>query len=144
MRARGRQRLLLQSLDLCPDTFKNGITHDVRKARGYPLRHRLDSDRRLVYELLDDGLEVFTHTVDFGHLAPVAPLNSGHFVVWPPGDHFPLRVRIQKTSDLKYDTDLLIDQVRAISNARFMFRCCTVSSNTLKKVEEALRLLTAR
>lgn len=62
----------------------------------------------------------------------------------PPGDHFPLRVRIQKTADLKHDTDLLIDQIRAISNARFMFRYCTVQSNILKKVEEALRLLTAR
>jgi mRNA interferase MazF len=62
----------------------------------------------------------------------------------PPGDHFPLRVRIQKTADLKYDTDLLIDQVRAISNARLMFRYCTVPSNTLKKVEEALRHLTSR
>jgi len=28
----------------------------------------------------------------------------------PPGDSFPLRVRIQKSEDLKYDTDLLIDQ----------------------------------
>ena len=62
----------------------------------------------------------------------------------PPGDHFPLRVRVQKTADLKYDTELLIDQARAISNARLMFRYCTVPSNTLKKVEEALRLLTSR
>lgn len=61
-----------------------------------------------------------------------------------PGDHFPLRVRIQKTADLQHDTDLLIDQVRAISNTRFMFRYCTVPSSLVKKVEEALRLLTAR
>jgi mRNA interferase MazF len=62
----------------------------------------------------------------------------------PPGHHFPLRVRIQKTADLKHDTNLLIDQIRAISNARFMFRYCTVPPNLLKKVEEALRLLAAR
>ena len=62
----------------------------------------------------------------------------------PPGDHFPLRVRIQRTADLKYDTDLLVDQVRAISNARFMFHYCTVPSNLMKRVEDALRLLTAR
>lgn len=62
----------------------------------------------------------------------------------PPGDVFPLRVRIQKNGDLKFDTDLLIDQVRAISNARFLFRYCTVQANLLKKVEEALRLLTGR
>ncbi len=62
----------------------------------------------------------------------------------PPGDSFPLRVRIQKNGELKYDTDLLIDQVRAIAQARFMFRYCSVPSNVLKKVEEALRLLTGR
>jgi mRNA interferase MazF len=62
----------------------------------------------------------------------------------PPGDHFPLRVRLMRTEDLKGDTDLLIDQIRAISNSRFMYRYCTVSPNTLKRVEEALKLLTGR
>jgi mRNA interferase MazF len=62
----------------------------------------------------------------------------------PPSDNFPLRVRIQKNGALKYDTDLLIDQIRAIANARFKFRYCTVPSNLLKRVEEALRLLTSR
>jgi mRNA interferase MazF len=47
----------------------------------------------------------------------------------PPGDSFPLRVRIQKAGKLKHGTDLLIDQVRAISNARFMFRYCAVGIN---------------
>ena len=78
------------------------------------------------------------------HPTTIVSPGTSHVDALPPGDHFPLRVRIQKTADLKYDTDLLIDQVRAISNARFMFRYCTVPSNTLKKVEEALRLLTAR
>jgi mRNA interferase MazF len=62
----------------------------------------------------------------------------------PPGDSFPLRVRIQKAGKLKHDTDLLIDQVRAISNARFMFRYCALGINHLKKVEDALRLVTGR
>jgi mRNA interferase MazF len=62
----------------------------------------------------------------------------------PPGDNFPLRVRIQKTDALKYDADLLIDQVRAIANGRFMYRYCTAGTNLIKKVEEALRLLTGR
>jgi mRNA interferase MazF len=62
----------------------------------------------------------------------------------PPGDLFPLRVRIQKSEDLKYDTDLLIDQIRSISNSRFMFRYCKVQPNVLKKVEEALKNLTGR
>ena len=61
-----------------------------------------------------------------------------------PGDLFPLRIRIQKAGELKYDTDLLIDQIRAVSNARFVFRYCTVSSNILKRAEEALRHLTGR
>ncbi len=53
-------------------------------------------------------------------------------------------VRVQKTGKLKYDTDLLIDQVRAISNRRLMYCYCTLGANHLKKVEEALRLLTGQ
>ena len=59
-------------------------------------------------------------------------------------DQFPLRVRVQRTGDLQYDTDLLIDQTRAIANARFLFRYCVVSLNHLKKVDEALRLIVGR
>jgi mRNA interferase MazF len=79
-----------------------------------------------------------------GHPTTIVVPGTYHVDALPPGDHFPLRVRIQKTADLKHDTDLLIDQIRAISYARFMFRYCTVQPNLLKKVEEALRLLTAR
>src|SRR5438034_10977687 len=79
--------LLVQSLYLGPDTLKNGITHDLRESRWYPLRHRLDSDGYLGHELLDDGFEVLTHTVDFGHPVPMAPLNSGNFVVCILGAH---------------------------------------------------------
>jgi mRNA interferase MazF len=61
-----------------------------------------------------------------------------------PADTFPLRVRVQKTGKLEYDTDLLIDQVRAISVRRLMYCYCTLGANHLKKVEEALRLLTGR
>ena len=62
----------------------------------------------------------------------------------PPEDRFPLRIRIQKSGELKYDTDLLIDQMRAISNARLMFLYSSVGVNHLKKVDEALRLITGR
>jgi mRNA interferase MazF len=79
-----------------------------------------------------------------GHPTTIVIPGTSQVDALPPGDNFPLRVRIQKTVDLKHDTDLLIDQIRAISNARFMFRCCTVSSNLLKRVEDALRLLTGR
>jgi len=61
-----------------------------------------------------------------------------------PSDLFPMRVRVQKTGKLKFDTDLLIDQVRAISSRRLMYCYCTLGANHLKKVEEALRLLTGR
>jgi mRNA interferase MazF len=59
-------------------------------------------------------------------------------------DRFPLRVRIQRTGDLQHDTDLLVDQTRAIANARFMFRYCSVGLNHLKQIDEALRLLVGR
>lgn len=62
----------------------------------------------------------------------------------PPGDLFPLRVRVQRTGALKHDTDLLIDQVRAISNRRLLYRYAEVGLNHLKKVEEALSILTGR
>lgn len=79
-----------------------------------------------------------------GHATTIVVPGTSQVDSLPLGDNFPLRVRIQRTADLTHDTDLLIDQVRAISNTRFMFRYCTVTSSLLKKVEEALRLLTAR
>jgi mRNA interferase MazF len=81
--------------------------------------------------------------------------NAGHptFIVIPgtsdvkmlsPEDAFPLRVRIQKSSELKYDTDLLIDQIRAISKERLLYCYHTIGINHLKRVEEALKILTGR
>ena len=57
----------------------------------------------------------------------------------PPGDLFPLRVCIQKSEDLKYDTDLLIDQVRAISNSRF----CQYLVNNREVLGEVIRRVVA-
>jgi mRNA interferase MazF len=91
------------------------------------------------------ALIIQTHALNkAGHPTTIVVPGTSQVDALPPGDNFPLRVRIQKTADLKHDTDLLIDQIRAISNARFMFRYCTVPPNLLKKVEEALRLLTGR
>ncbi|HEX4674142.1 MAG TPA: type II toxin-antitoxin system PemK/MazF family toxin [Steroidobacteraceae bacterium] len=45
-----------------------------------------------------------------GHPTTIVVPGTSQVDASPPGDHFPLRVRIQKTSDLKYDTELLIDQ----------------------------------
>jgi len=58
-------------------------------------------------------------------------------------EHFP-PLRVQKTGKLKHDTDLLIDQMRAISARRLMYCYCTLGANHLKKIEEALRLLIGR
>lgn len=60
------------------------------------------------------------------------------------GDAFPLRVRLGKTRSLTHDTDLLVDQIRAISNQRFLGEraLASVSANHLKRVLEALKILT--
>jgi len=79
-----------------------------------------------------------------GHPTTIVVPGTSKVESLPPDDHFPLRVRIQRTGDLKYDTELLVDQIRAISNARFLFRYCTLGANHLQRVEEALRLLTGR
>jgi mRNA interferase MazF len=59
-------------------------------------------------------------------------------------DYFPLRVALVNQRGLAQETDLLVDQVRAISNARFMGTAplATLSTNHLKRVEAALKLLT--
>jgi mRNA interferase MazF len=61
-------------------------------------------------------------------------------------DYFPLRVALVNQPGLVQETDLLIDQIRAISNQRFMGNqpLATLSFNHLKRVEEALKLLLGR
>jgi len=61
-------------------------------------------------------------------------------------DYFPLRVALVNQPGLAEETDLLIDQIRAISNRRFIGTqpLATLSMNHLKRVEEALKLLVGR
>ena len=61
-------------------------------------------------------------------------------------DYFPIRVALANQPGLAEETDLLIDQIRAISNRRFMGTApiTTLSTNHLKRVEEALKLLVGR
>jgi mRNA interferase MazF len=61
-------------------------------------------------------------------------------------DYFPLRVALPQQAGLALETDLLIDQIRAISNRRFMGDQPLTSLNTaqLKRVEDALKLLIGR
>ncbi len=62
-----------------------------------------------------------------------------------PGDNFPLRVGIGRLPGQPADeaTDLLIDQVRAISNAQLMGDApiAKLGLNHMRRVEEALRIL---
>ena len=61
-------------------------------------------------------------------------------------DYFPLRIALVNRPGLGQETDLLIDQIRAISNQRFMGAqpLATPSTNHLKRVEDALKLLVDR
>lgn len=61
-------------------------------------------------------------------------------------DCFPLRVALGQLTGLSQSTDLLIDQARAISNKRFMGTkpIATVSTNHMRRVEEALRILVSQ
>ncbi len=61
-------------------------------------------------------------------------------------DYYPLRVALPQQSGLTLETDLLIDQVRAISNRRFLGDEPLTSLNPaqLKRVEDALKLLIGR
>ncbi len=61
-------------------------------------------------------------------------------------DYFPLRVALPSQVGLSLETDLLIDQIRAISNRRFMGDepLTTLNTAQLKRVEDALKLLIGR
>lgn len=61
-------------------------------------------------------------------------------------DYFPLRITLPKQTGLPLETDLLIDQVRAISNRRFLGDqpLSTLNTAQLKRVEDALKLLIGR
>ena len=60
------------------------------------------------------------------------------------GDGYPLRISLGKVGKLKDETDLLVDQIRTISNRRLMGDkpISELSRAHMKRVEEALRVLT--
>lgn len=59
------------------------------------------------------------------------------------GDGYPLRVALGKLGKMKEETDLLIDQIRTISNRRLMGDnpLTELPRTHMKRVEEALRIL---
>lgn len=79
-----------------------------------------------------------------GH--PTTIVVVGTTLVRRAKDYFPLRVALVNQPELVQETDLLIDQIRAISNQRFMGTAplAALSTNHLKRVEEALKLLVGR
>ena len=60
------------------------------------------------------------------------------------GDGYPLCVSLGKPGQMKEDTDLLIDQIRTISNRHLMGDkpIAVLSHAHMKRVEDALRILT--
>ncbi len=59
------------------------------------------------------------------------------------GDGYPLRISLGKVGTLKEETDLLIDQIRTISNRQLMGDkpLAELGRTHMKRVEDALRIL---
>jgi mRNA interferase MazF len=84
------------------------------------------------------------HLNNAGHQTTIVVV--GTTMVKRDKDYFPLRIALVNQPGLAQETDFLIDQIRAISNKRFMGNkpLATLSINHLKRVEEALKLLVGR
>lgn len=80
---------------------------------------------------------------DAGHLTTIIIPGTSDF---EKEDCFPLRVGLGQLpgQGVNEATDLLIDQIRAVSNARFLGDkpLLTLGTNHMRRVEEALKLLT--
>lgn len=79
-----------------------------------------------------------------GH--PTTIVVVGTSLVRRDKDYFPLRVALPQQPGLALETDLLIDQVRAISNRRFMGDqpLTALTTAQLKRIEDALKMLMGR
>ena len=51
-------------------------------------------------------------------------------------DAEPIRMRVNKKDKLNEDSDLVISQIRAIDNNRFIEKLTTLSNNQMQKVKE--------
>lgn len=78
-----------------------------------------------------------------GHPTTIVIPGTTNIQSQAPDDNYPLRVRVQKQGKLERDTELMIDQVRAISNARLIEKLCVLSPAHMQKIGAALRQLTA-
>jgi mRNA interferase MazF len=57
-------------------------------------------------------------------------------------DAEPLRMRISKRDDLEQDSDIVISQIRAIDNSRFIKRLAVVTNKELIKIKEYFEEIT--
>ena len=81
-----------------------------------------------------------------GHGTTIVVPGTSRLAPGDGGDLFPLRVRLGAGSrtGLRVDTDLLIDQVRAVSNQRLLKRLGVVSNDEIERAQAALGLLMSR
>lgn len=81
---------------------------------------------------------------DAGHATTIVIPGTTNVYRDAQGDGYPLRVSIGKLGTLKQETDLLVDQIRTISNQRLMGEkpLAELSRVHMKRVEDALRMLT--
>jgi len=64
-------------------------------------------------------------------------------IVFPLSTHLiddsePIRFRISKREKLKEDSDLIITQIRAIDNSRFIEKLASLSTAEIEKIKELL------
>ena len=78
-----------------------------------------------------------------GHATTIVIPGTTHIYRDAQGDGYPLRVSVGKLGKLREETDLLVDQIRTISNQRLMGDkpITELSRAHMKKVEDALRIL---
>ena len=50
----------------------------------------------------------------------------------------PIRMRIEKRDKLEKDSDIVITQIRAIDNSRFIEKLATIDTNELEKINKLL------
>jgi mRNA interferase MazF len=81
---------------------------------------------------------------DAGHATTIVIPGTTQVYRDARGDGYPLRIALGKPGKMTEDTDLLIDQIRTISNRRVMGDkpIAELSRTHMKRVEDALRLLT--
>jgi len=79
-----------------------------------------------------------------GHASTIVIPGTGNVYRDEQGDGYPLRVSVGKLGNMKQETDLLVDQIRTISNQRLIGDkpLAELSRTYMKRVEDALRLLT--